>query len=306
MENQRAIKITKYHHKIVGGIRLTPISIQAALTDSCFNRCIGCGHPNRDQKKMDVGKWLGFLESLPNKPESICYSGGDPMAYPDFNKVMEWHIDNDVAFGCTITGYVPTSIDIKLLKMAEWIRVSLDSINPEVYAKIRGKTPLSKVLHCIDDMLEAGVNVQLGITISDYNKDELPKIIKWANAKGITNVDSRYMYPDSMQDTNHKDKTERDVLPFKHCSAVFYQLYVDSDGTVYPCCVTAGDTRSSPQTIGLGNIFENTWLQIWDKVTKYSEREFCDLPKICQTCCVKRLSEINNVCDSIANEKSFF
>lgn len=308
MDNRRVAKIARYFPIIDKGARGTPISIQVALTDSCFNRCIGCGHPSREQRKMDVDSWLGFLESLTVLPESICYSGGDPMAYSNFNDVMVWHILHNVKFGCTITGYVPPSIDLQLLSHAQWVRVSLDAVDPEVYAIIRGKTPLSKVMDGIDNMLAAGVNVELGITLHPANEGQLPKILEWANGKGITEHFVHYAYPQSKPEWKDVDKADREIEPFQHCSAVFYQLYIDSDGSVYPCCVTAGDTRSTAQANTLGNIFIDDWKTVWGAVVEYSKLSIDNLPPICKTCCVKRLSEVNNVCDnlSLTKSKSFF
>jgi hypothetical protein len=100
---ERIAKVARYAPLVKDGRRMAPISFQVALTDACFNRCIGCGHPDREQRSMGFFDWVGFLGSLPVLPESICYSGGDPMAYSNFNEVMVWHKTNGVKFGCTIT-----------------------------------------------------------------------------------------------------------------------------------------------------------------------------------------------------------
>ena len=303
----RAAKVARYAPEVRDGKRLAPISIQVALTDSCFNRCIGCGHPMREQKKMTTTGWLDFLESLPVLPESVCYSGGDPMAYPDFNNVMAWHVNQGVKFGCTITGYVPKTIDMGLLKRADWIRVSLDAIDPEVYAVVRGKTPLAKVMKSVDDMLAAGVNVQLGVTLHPANEGQLPLIKAWAGSKGIEDIDTRYAYPQSNPLWEDVDLETRSVMPFETCKAVFYQLYIDSDGSVYPCCITAGDTRDGPRSRSLGNIYQNSWSYVWENVVAYSEIRKAELPEVCRTCCVKRLSEINHVHDYVVtDDPSFF
>lgn len=308
MSSERIAKIARYADDVIGGARLAPVSIQVALTDSCFNRCIGCGHPNRLQKKMPGGAWIGFLESLPALPESVCYSGGDPMAYPYFNEVMQWHIDSNIKFGCTITGYVPPTIDMQLLTHADWVRVSLDAIDPEVYAVVRGKTKLAKVMKSIDAMLDSCVNVQLGVTLHPANEGQLPKIKAWAKSKGITDIDTRYAYPQSNPLWKDVDLEARMVMPFNTCKAVFYQLYVDSDGSVYPCCITAGDTRESAMSLTLGNIFKDKWNGIWAEVMRYSEIKKAELPEVCRTCCVKRLSEINHAHDYLLTPptKSFF
>lgn len=308
LEPARVAKVARYAHMVKHGRNRVPVSFQVALTDSCFNRCIGCGHPDRVQKRMEPDDWTDFLYSLPNLPESVCYSGGDPMAYPHFNRVMEWHLDNAVLFGCTITGYVPKSIDMNLLTHAAWIRVSLDALDPEVYEEVRGKTPLAKVLKSIDDMLEAGVNVQLGITLHPANEGQLPIIREWADAKGITDIDARYAYPKSNPMWDDVDMGTRGVQPFRTCKAALHQLYIDSDGSVYPCCITAGDTRSAAQGAALGNIFTDHWDRtLWPAVVAFSERKRLELPEVCRTCCVKRLSEINHIHDFILkDEPSFF
>jgi radical SAM protein with 4Fe4S-binding SPASM domain len=96
-------------------------------------------------------------------------------------------------------------------------------------------------------------------------------------------------------------------MPFETCSAVLHQLYIDSDGGVYPCCITAGDTRASAQSNNLGNIFEDDWNRIWARVVDYSRIKRAELPEVCRTCCIKRLSEINHVHDYLLTDtKSFF
>jgi radical SAM protein with 4Fe4S-binding SPASM domain len=228
------------------------------------------------------------------------------MAYHDFNTVMEWHMLNGVDFGCTITGYIPPHIDLSLLAHAKWVRVSLDAIDADVYAVVRGRTPLAYVLQGIDAMLAAGVNVGLGVTLHPDNEGQLPKILEWAAGKGITDIDSRYAYPQSNPKWPDVDMGQRGVQEFSNCKAVLYQLYIDSDGSVYPCCVTAGDTRDSTQAAALGNIHQDNWRDIWMAVMAYSNLPLKDLPEICRTCCVQRLSEINNVCGNLPLTKSFF
>lgn len=308
ISQERVAKIARYAHEVEGDWREVPISFQVALTDSCFNRCIGCGHPSRVQTRMPDGAWIDFLEHLPAElPESVCYSGGDPMAYPYFNKIMQWHVNTGVKFGCTITGYVPKSIDMRLLAKASWIRVSLDAIDSDVYAKVRGKTPLAKVMKSIDDMLEAGVNVELGVTLHPANEDQLPRIKAWAKYKGIKNIDVRYAYPQSNPLWEDVDLETRAVMPFNTCKAALHQLYIDSDGSVYPCCITAGDTRDGPRARSLGNIFIGSWSKIWAEAIVYSKIKRAHLPEVCRTCCIKRLSEINYVHDYLlTNTPSFF
>jgi len=305
--DRRTAKVARYWPIVEDGKAGVPISLQVALCDACFNRCAGCGHPLRPQRQMEVIDWLKFLNSLPHERlESVCYSGGDPMAYQKFNAVMMYHVTRQLPFGMTITGYVPPHMDMGLMSAARWVRVSLDAVTPEVYAKVRGKTPVAKVLQSIERMQAHNVNVALGITISPDNEEELPNVLAWAKEKGITDIDARYAYPQSNPRWPDYDHEARGMKSFKHCHATLYQMYIDSDGSAYPCCITAGDTRDMPQTLALGNIFSEPWDAIWPRVVEYSKRDIENLPAICRTCCVQRLSEINHICDSLPLGKSFF
>lgn len=305
MYDNRTAKIARYWPIVANGRNNDPISIQVALTDSCFNRCIGCGHPSRQQKSMTADQWLNFLAQRTGV-ESVCYSGGDPMAFRDFNKVMQHHVDRRLAFGATITGYVPPYINVHLLAQAAWVRVSLDAVTPEVYEKVRGHTPVFKVLDGIDRMMAAGVKVGLGITLHPDNEDELPNVLRYAADKGITDIDTRYAYPNSNPRWPDATLEQRAVQPFTNCHAALYQLYIDSDGSVYPCCITAGDTRAGPTAHALGNIFTDSWDEVWSAVVAYTRLDIAELPEICRTCCVKRLSEINHVCGKLSLTPSFF
>lgn len=311
--DRRTAKIARYIPLVEQGRGGKPISLQVALTDRCFNRCIGCGHPSRDPHTMVVTDWLAVLGAVSAHPgaarlESVCYSGGDPFAYPEFNGVMEYHLLHGIELGATVTGYVPNFIDLALLaKAAKWVRVSLDAVDAELYEKVRGRTPLHKVIQGIDAMQAAGVNVCLGITITPDNREHYREVIDWAHARGITDIDAREAYPDSNPNWTIQPTLEvRGVVPFQSCSAVFFQLYIDSDGSVYPCCITAGDTRSAAQGAALGNIFAESWAAIWAKATAYSTIPRRELPRICRTSCVQRLSEINHLMEAAPRGPSFF
>src|SRR4030067_1172532 len=164
-------KIARYLDSLKYGWRKIPPSLQIGITDHCFNKCIMCGHWQRPNKS--VLAWhdlMSFLaQAKGNGLESVCYSGGDPFTYYAINDVMEWHMNNDIKFGFITGGYVPSSIDMSLLKCAQWVRVSLDAIGCDAYANIRGGVLFSEVDNSIKSMIRYGVNVELGITITDIS-----------------------------------------------------------------------------------------------------------------------------------------
>lgn len=306
--DRKTAKVARYFDRVQGGKFGIPISLQVALCDACFNRCIMCDHPLRDPKRMNAEHWVMALKRFAERGlEAVCYSGGDPMAYSDFNVVMQAHIALGVKFGMTITGYVPPTIDLILLKQAEWVRVSLDAVTPEVYEKVRGKIKVQKVLTSIEAMLAAGVPVALGITEHADNQADLPNVMAWAEAHGITDIETHHLQPFSApRAVRVPDKWFRKIEPFQNCHAVFYQLYIDASGDVYPCCMTAGDALAAPQAYALGNLWKDHWDdKIWPEVVRYSQLSYSELPKVCADC-IQRLSQINSVCGQMECKKEFF
>lgn len=309
--DRKTAKTARYWPLVAGGRRGAPISLQVALCDACFNRCIMCGHPERPvMHRMDAGPWIMKLHRFAAlNVESVCYSGGDPMAYPDFNRVMEAHVGTGILFGMTITGYVPPTIDLPLLSRAEWVRVSLDALTPEVYERVRGKVAVQKVIASIDRMLAAGVKVGLGITLHADNVDELPLLEAFAKERGITDIETHHIEPDSGPKAVRVPLTwVRKIEPFQRCHAALYQLYIDAAGDVYPCCITAGDAHSSPQSYAIGNVWRDEWDAVWKAAVAYSELNIRVLPEVCRSCCVQRLSQINSIVDQLPEPeaKSFF
>jgi len=312
MDHARAAKISRYYEGVKGGRRGAPISLHVALCDACFNRCIMCDHPSRKvMKHMHVADWCDKLDMFSSMGvESVCYAGGDPMAYSYFNAVMERHTMLLLKFGMTITGYVPPGIDLKLLSRAEWVRVSLDAVTPEIYEKVRGKVSVAKVIRSIDAMLAANVKVGLGITLHADNVDDLPNVLAFAKERGITDIETHHIVPDSgARAVRVPEKWERRIEPFQNCHAALYQLYIDAGGDVYPCCITAGDAQAEPQAHALGNLWDSNWhSEIWPAVVEYSRLNYKELPPICRTCCAQRLSQINSICGDLdrMSPTSFF
>lgn len=308
--NRRTAKVAKYFPRVQDGKLGIPISIQCSLTDTCFNRCPMCEHPMRPQRKIEVAKWLEFFHfAIKRGLESVCYSGGDSMAYQQFNLVMDEHLKMEIPFGIITTGYVPPHIDVSLLSKAAWVRVSLDAVTPEVYAKVRGAIKVEKVLSSVERLLAAGTNVELNLTVHAGNADELPKVLEWAKQRNINKIDVKHLNPPSVERGGQiAEDWEWSIQPFKHCHASLYQLYFDADGSVYPCCITAGDTARGPTAEALGNWLKEPWEDIWGRVVGFSRLEVEQLPSICKTCCLTRLNEINTIGDKLSEIplKSFF
>lgn len=333
-------KVIRFIDSIKNGWRKFPPSIQIGITDHCFNTCPMCGHwKRRNKSKLDADVLINFLAFGKSKGlESIGYSGGDPFAYSELNEVMKWHVDNDVAFGIVTAGYCPDWVDLELLRKASWVRASLDSADVSLYKKLRGGSLTSnKVLSSITRMIGAGIYVGVGCTITKYNIEPVSQIAEVITAtKGIKELrfwlvrDHSDMSPTTEQkdrlaelltvdlpgvDTNFKTiikelKSTPEVIPIKYCYATLYQMFIDADGSIYPCCTVAGDTEQFARMRALGNINNKdiciNWeweSKVWSRAVAFSKMKV--LPDVCYDDCIPRHRIANKIAYDNWHIKSF-
>lgn len=333
----REHKILRYMDSIKNGWRKFPPSLQIGLTDYCFNRCIMCGHWKRKNKsRLDLARLIESLEYGKDCGlESVCYSGGDPFMYgEELNALMQWHIENDVKFGFITAGYVSGDIDLELLSEAEWVRCSLDAVDPDIYKLSRGGISCGKVIESIKMMIANDVNVCLGITIHRGNEANIRDIFDFAislnihevrawivrNADGLEPEDKAQLAPmlnvykhlfkmagvdNNIGETLSILEFGQEQLPFERCYACLFQLFIDANGDVYPCCIIAGDTEDSSNHSPFGNIYRDSWHVIKSWIDNFSKFSSSQLPAICRKNCILRLSTINHFAGKYWDEQNF-
>lgn len=325
-KDYRYSKIVRYLDSMKHRLRKFPASLQIALTDHCFNKCITCGHWKRKNKdRLELMSLISFLTFGQHMGlESVCYSGGDPFAYDGLDFLLKWHRKSRLKFGFITTGYLPTKVDAQLIAQADWIRISLDSITN--YNKCRGGTiSFQDINRSIKILQDCRANLGLGITIHKHNKDELSDLFDYALFKGIKEVRcwiSRHT-PELGFDissiaqiiTQYARIFERtkisnnlitvletiekgtEIVSFPFCKACLLQLFIGANGDIYPCCILAGDTENQHKSPPLGN-FHGSWEEIYENILIFSEKFWSELPETCKKGCIPRLSSIN----TFANE----
>jgi MoaA/NifB/PqqE/SkfB family radical SAM enzyme len=337
-ENYRAEKISFYLEGIRNGTRTFPPSLQIALTDRCFNHCVMCDHWKREEKAvLDSGLLLKFLNQVlrTSSLQSVCYSGGDPMAYKDLDRVITWHCANDIPFGIITAGYVPRLfISMDILKYAEWIRVSLDAYDEEVYREVRGGVKVADVMKSICEMKASGCNVELGITLTKRNLMQLPKLAEFAINNGINRFRVWPVRHCEGYAIGEKEKREAaavmvavggilsrknidnnllesaevllegELQDFPYCKAVLFQLFVTAIGDVMPCCILAGDSNDKSLWDGKIGTINNGCAHIMAEARKFSEIPRKSLPAACDGC-TQRLQTINRYACMHWNDKLF-
>ncbi len=318
MDKARFQKLARYANRV--DTARDPVSIQAAILDACFNKCPMCDHPSRVQHTIGAKRWIDFL-SEHDEIESVCYSGGDAMAHPELNEIMEAHLSLGVSFSFITSGYVPPKIDLELLANARWVRVSLDTIVPEVYKIVRGGIPIAIVLTSLEKLQEARVNVEMTITVGRRSVLTLPETLEWVVKHGY-NADMHPQYGLTYKDLGWPRSALDECVEYARrehgvtfapysmggsgsykCKAVFYQSFIDSLGDVYPCCVMAGDTGPAAVMAPLGNI--DNWPSYLMTRQSFSDLLPKERPGECKNC-IHRFAIINEFSAINQDSNSFF
>jgi MoaA/NifB/PqqE/SkfB family radical SAM enzyme len=175
-----------------------PYHAQWMLTRRCNYRCKGCNVwqeqdtaelPAREIKKgLDVLKELGVIE--------IVLSGGNPLLREDIDEIIEY---SSRSFITTVYDNGSMAAQkINALRNADFVAISIDSLNPTKNDYIRGVPgALRKAMQAVKKLSEQGIRVGVAPTISQLNLYEIPDITNHFLEKNIPVWYSLYSFDPS-------------------------------------------------------------------------------------------------------------
>ncbi len=238
----------------INGKPANPITAQIQIIDKCCFKCFYC------DKDIDSGTMISIDDQLINRLKelgvlSIILTGGEPLMHPDFDQMMIT-LSQHFKIGVVTTLYKYSEV---LETIPTWVKISLDSVEPENYAKIKGVPPkmLSLVLKNMerlyqnksDDMI---LGTQLVITEDNNTISQVEKI--YARVKNFCDylqlrpleMLEDYSYsPETYQmldyiNTNYESVTISEKfytnVIYEKCYAKWTQLLITTGSDVMICC----------------------------------------------------------------------
>lgn len=146
-------------------------SVYLEPTRSCNQRCIHCyaGAPSFSRRSpthhdMSQAQFAGLFRELRGMGTLfICFTGGEPLVRPDFMSILEECHSQGLDSGIFTNGslFDDGKIDALGAIGPRFIAISLDSVDPIVYEKIRGRRSLSAVLENIRKLLRKDLPVRI-------------------------------------------------------------------------------------------------------------------------------------------------
>lgn len=291
-------------------------TVSIEMTHRCNLHCVHCcvdADHSQKSGELDTEEMKAILKkSAAWNPRSIMLSGGEPLLRKDFEELLCYL--RKIYLGKIIVstnGTLVTEENANILaKNADQIDLSVDGVDEETTAKVRGSGVFDKVMRAIKKLQENGfTNLSLSMAMADRNEyleerfDQLCEKIKVRPVKRKFSPvgrgeKSKELFSEKTEKESYVPKSfKKDTLQKEFgvcsCSAGKRELFISHDGTVYPCpSFICGECN-------MGNIRETDCLEeliarskidirslLKEKLWEFSENrcENCKVRLFCWTC----------------------
>jgi len=197
------------------------------VTFRCALRCVHCysnaGEPHL-HSELTTAEGRELLRQLAGAGVNIIIlSGGEPLLREDIFELARYGTSLGLRMAMGTSGiYITDSVagdlrDSGIRKVA----ISLDSLRPAVHDRFRGyRGGFVRAVKGISFLQDHKIPVQLNVTVTHENYEEIPKIIHFGKEYGIRDIHLFFLVPTGRGSTitdispEHYEKMIRDVLIF--------------------------------------------------------------------------------------------
>lgn len=170
--------------------------LRISVTERCNFRCQYC-MPEKPFSWVPRENLLSFEElfsfvkvAIDEGIDKIRITGGEPLLREDLDSFIRMIHNHkpDIDLALTTNGYFLADV-AKRLKDAglKRINISIDTLKPDIAAKIAQKDVLDKVLEGVKKALEVGLKIKVNmVPLKGINDDEILDVMEYAKARGMT------------------------------------------------------------------------------------------------------------------------
>ena len=303
-----------------------PISIELQLIDACNLNCQWCieKKSRKNVFRLKYSLLLELVEELVNSNVGITIEGGgEPTIYEKFEQFVLHVHTRKLALGLITNGVKMFSTS--LVDKFKWIRISLDSSNPEEFKACKGKDCFSQVLKNIENMCLHKGDTLIGVSyvLCKMNHGNILKLLEKLEKIGVDYV---YFRPVETHDEllmskektvefnerlnrflsssnlscillNSRNNTKKDnkALP---CVAHSLTCIIRANGDVMLC------EKREHDPICLGNISRSSFFDIWNSPKRIEVTKRLLNPEQQAGCEICRITRFNELFYNLGNLKS--
>lgn len=191
------VPVDKWNSGRQGIYRLAfPVSLFWLLTNDCQVDCQYCYMDKQPIRKADFLPWERIVELAREASEKgvacISISGGDVMCYPkiyDFLDLLDEYGFAPIGFATKTFVSPETASRLAEKRNLEYIQFSIDSTVPEIgdYL-VRSQGFVERTLESIDNVISAGLRVEVKSVITPYSLPTIPKLYTELRRRGVSAV----------------------------------------------------------------------------------------------------------------------
>ena len=297
----------------------TPVFMEVNLTNKCNLACSWCISENfhRNGEEIDLSHFHQFCTQFVELGgKALTFSGGgEPTIHSQFIEFVRVAREAGIQLGLMTNGaFDPILADI-IAKNFEWTRISLDTLDPRLYAQWKGVDKVDRVLANIGELLAGGANVGINVNVSMMHTIETVRdiiitfkdLVKYIQFRPIL---PRYFCKEKLEINEDvweylstfnddpkinlsldklKDLRLGNTFPFSYCSGHVLNPILDANGDIKVCMYHPGEEEFT-----MGNIYEDSLSEIWNSHKRNRVLNYLNgvnYRERCQVCC--KLTEIN-------------
>jgi MoaA/NifB/PqqE/SkfB family radical SAM enzyme len=198
-----------YEDKIA---RFLPAFVSLEVERGCCLQCSHCDLWKRKNKRrqmslqqmkkvvLDLKQWLGEFQ--------LNLTGGEPFLNKDTVALIEFIQKQGIEIYLNSNGYLLTEEKIKKIARTGvyGLSISLDSLKPETYNRLRGKPRAweraVRVLELLKKYCQDRTYLTVTTIIMDQNLDELAEMVYWTKKQGLDAIIFQPLWQNFGQDYN--------------------------------------------------------------------------------------------------------
>jgi len=296
--------------------QIIPVTIEMHPSNICNNKCYYCfAEKQKDGRLMKFDDALKIIDKLSSIGVKglILSGGGEPTLHPNIIGIINYASTKGLRVGL-ITNAVKLSQDLmrEIIVNCDWVRVSLDSVCPSTYKKIRGTDSCSIVLKNLQELVKLKKELKSHCTIgtqsvvSEKNKEDLYDTALMLNDIGVDYYQMRPLenetysreFYDIIENTMNQivdacfemkiiisgkwkiinPNLNEEDRGYTACHAFPFIGAITVDGKIYICCHHVGIEKYC-----YGNMVTDNWSEISKKriiIAKNIDLKYC--PKACR------------------------
>lgn len=217
-----------FHHQEIlehlkKGERCSPVYIRIKPTNQCNHNCYYCHYKNSyltldEYHPSDFIAYDKMMEIVDDMKKmgvkAVTFSGGgEPLVYPYIEETMEKVLEAGIDLSIITNGSLLAGRKAEILAQAKWVRISMDSIVPENYAKIRGISKhaaetLKENIKNFAKIKRADCELGINFVIGKENYQEITELAVMMKEFGVNHIKFAALFSNETEEYHKEIKEE--------------------------------------------------------------------------------------------------